>query len=436
MDRPEPVAATGRQPILEHTFFSLVARGSMLTARGLGLILISRMLGTEQFGVYALLLVTYNIFASFGAFGIEPTNVYLAGRRPQRVPVLVGNTLLLAAVLGSIAGVLFDASVFLLRARIFTDSPWSAVVLTTFAVPVAIAHNGLVGVVVGLGRFRYYGLVEAGKALTYLTVLGAFQWHGHLTVTTALGTYCAILLMAAAVHLLVLSRFGQRPPRARPRVLWKTLAMSRAMLLVQLSGVFGLRLDVYAVRLFGSISLVGSYALASHLSELLLHVGRSFTLVVFSGTARGNRPSALRVGTLMRSLMAAALVLSFVAVVAREELLLFLFGETSRGSGPVLILRMPGILAAAVTLLLGGELLGRGRSDIVVRANLILAGVFALLVWPFASWNTSLGSAIAFTLAALTQVAWITWSRRSERATRIQRPTSDQALGLPFLSRE
>lgn len=415
-------------PVLTHTVYSLMARGSMLLARGLGLILISRQLGGERFGVYALLLATYSLWVSIGAFGIEQTNLYLVGRRQRRLPMLVGNGLLVALVCGVPAAVLCFAAVTALRQRFFTGATWDVATLTAAGVCIGVAHNALVGLVVGQGRFRYYGIVEACKWMTYLALVGAFYASGRLGVFTALASFVAVLLAAGLVHLAVFALRWRGRPRPCLRLLRRMLRIGRGMLLVQMTSVLALRLDVYAVRLFGTIGLVGTYALASQLGEILMYVARSFAVVVFSGTARGNQPATLRLRLLRGGLVLTAVGLVLGVLLLRENVMVALFGETSRGSVPALLLRMPGVLSAAIALLFAGELLGRARADLVIRGNVLAVVCVAMLVGTLCRWNTALGAASAFTLASLVQVLWMAGVMRATRSAQETPPASVRGI--------
>jgi O-antigen/teichoic acid export membrane protein len=404
------------ETVYGHTFFAMLARGSMLAGRGVGLILITHQLGSTGFGTYSLLLVTYNIAVCLAGFGMEHTNLYLAGRRRHRVPLLVGNSLILALGLGLAAAVLLGFAVHLLEHRIFTGAPAAAVLITALALPAAVAHNALTGIVLGLGRFRYYGVVETLKWLLYLVALGWLEVKGALDVASALATFYGTLCVTACAHFVVLGAWSRSVPRTSFRVVRRTMRIGRGMLLVHLTTILGARIDVYAVRVFGSMASVGVYALVMHLSELLLHLARPFAVVVFSGTARGQDATRLHLRSLTRVLIVAGAIFGVAAFVGRAEILGFLFGKDAAGSGPLLLLRMPGVLAMALCMLVGGELLGRGRTDRVWQGNVVGVAALALLVGPLAAWAATRGTAAAYTVAALVHLAWLASVLRGERA--------------------
>ena len=420
------------ETVYGHTFFAMLARGSMLGGRGLGLIMITHQLGSAGFGTYSLLLVTYNIAVCLAGFGMEHTNLYLAGRRRRRVPLLVGNSLLLALGLGLAGAGLLWLAVHLLEQRIFTGAPAAAVLLTALALPAAVAHNALTGIVLGLGRFRYYGVVELLKWLLYVVALGWLEVKGALDVASALATFYGTLGATACAHLVVLGVQSRSLPQASFRVLRRTMRIGRGMLFVHLTTILGARVDVYAVRVFGSMASVGVYALVMHLSELLLHLARPFAVVVFSGTARGLDATRLRLQSLTRLLIVAGAILGVAAFVGRAEILGFLFGKDAAGSGPLLLLRMPGVLAMALCMLVGGELLGRGRTDRVWQGNVIGVAALALLVGPLAALAATRGTAAAYTVAAVLHLVWLAWVLRRERARRLTVPQTPQRRAVAW----
>ena len=69
----------------------LCARGMMLFCRGLALVLVSMQLSPAEFATYALVLSTWAITATAGAWGAEPVHVFLAGRRIRRAPLALGS---------------------------------------------------------------------------------------------------------------------------------------------------------------------------------------------------------------------------------------------------------------------------------------------------------------------------------------------------------
>ena len=189
------------------------------------------------------------------------------------------------------------------------------------------------------------------------------------------------------------------------------------MLGVHIAHVLSLRLDVYVVRLLGSLAQVGTYALASQISELLLHLGRAFKIVVFSGAARGCDARGLHVRALMGWIVASACMLPLVLVGAHHGIFQRFFGDTAVGFEPALLLRIPGALATALTLVVTGGFLGRGQVGLALRANLLPVPVFLVLVWPLAlAWEPATAAASAFSIAAVVQVIWVGRAMRNGSA--------------------
>lgn len=85
---------------------TLLARLFTIVGRFAYSVVISRALGPLNKGYFEVIQVVPGILMNFGLFGFDHSNVYFAGRKQGRIPVLIANSLVLGIVLGIASAIL------------------------------------------------------------------------------------------------------------------------------------------------------------------------------------------------------------------------------------------------------------------------------------------------------------------------------------------
>jgi O-antigen/teichoic acid export membrane protein len=380
---PSTLPQARRGGVLANSGWALGARLAMAGSRGIGLVVLSRALGTTEFGHYSLLLAAFAVASGIGTFGIDQAHVYLAGGERCRITPLVRNALVLATGLGCMVSALLVGTVHVLHTSIFDGTPQSGVWVTALAIPAVLLHNYIAGVVLGRTRFRYYGCVEIAKWTLHATLLILFAVTGTLSITTALAALYVPIAMSGLLHLFVVTRSegisAQTLLRggADLRLARNTLRYAMRAGCISVGQVLHLRLDLYVVKYFSSAAVVGEYALATNLADVLLYAGRAVGLVVFARRARTPRAADETTPRVARGLVFTVLFAALCAFAMRDLLLQLLFGVNSASCSTAVACRLPGIVFESLALTLVGDFLGRGDGGPALRAT-YAAVVFGL----------------------------------------------------------
>lgn len=323
--------------------------------------ILTRYLGTEDYGAYALgfsFLALFGAVADLGLFSILVRDI---SREPDRAEELVGNGITLRGVLW--------LAVSLLAVGIAMVLPYEPQVRTAIALAALPFGMGLVngallaGLQARLQMAGASGAEVAGRAAT-LAAAAAAAW-------LDLG-FAAVLLTAsvgAAVTLLLTLAVARRAFAVRPRVdlpVWRTLLVASLPLGLAL-GINELyfRADQLIISLSRPLEEVGWYGLAFRVIELTATLPGALLVSLFPVIAAQVAANDAQVrDTLQRGfdvLVAVALPLALGGLVLAGPVVAAVAGDAFAGAaGPLSILLFAGGLAF-VNGLFGYALIARDR---------------------------------------------------------------------------
>ena len=401
--------------------WSMVARLWMAASRGIGLILISRALGPEGFGIYAVVLNTYLVLVMVGSLGLEQANTFFAARYPSRTRALFSNALASSVILGVLSIASFALVARVCSGWLFDANSVSLMYEAMWFLPIAILHNQLAGMIVGRGWFGWYASGELVKWSSYILALVIMSLLGWLNVRSALfGFFCSIL-MTAILHAMVVYRRTLTTEQAMSinrDLLKQTTMYGWRAFSVNLVNALNFRFDLYLVKFFRTSAEVGYYSLGVSLAEVLLYFARSINMVLFSRISSNVKQSHTLTPAISRH--AVALVLGFIAAMLafKDPVILLMFGDAYANSANVVTLMLPGILAQTITLVLIADLMGRNSLTTVLWSGILCFVVMVGLDLLWIPWLGVNAAAAASSIAYLSQSIFllVTHSRSSQQS--------------------
>ena len=402
---PEP-----GEEVLAQSGYGLAARVVMATSRGLALVLVSRALGPAAFGAYSIVIASYSVFNGLATLGLDQAHVYSMSTEKRDAATVLRNVTWLSLVLGCTAAAALWGAVSLLRESIFDGVPTLAIAVTAAAFPAILAHNFTNGMLLGRGRFRTHGTVEAGKWILHLALVVGLAVTGHITILSAAVALYAPIAAAGVVYTFMLMRSeGIAPRRLLGRPSWSegrhALHFGVRSGLANVAHVLHMRLDVYLLKYFADAAMVGRYALAVSMTDVLLYAGRSVGAVAFASRASTRRRPGSDTVAATRTLVLLVGVAGLVIFLFAAPAVRILFGAQYDESVTAVYFRLPGLLLESAALVLTGDLLARAALRPLFLSNLlaVVVGFVAnLLVIPAGGMA---GAAAVFSGASLVRSA-------------------------------
>lgn len=391
-----------RNSYLRHLALSMGTKLAMIALRLLRNVLLARILGPSERGLFALLSTLPDLISAATSGGLNSAVGYQAAKQ-RDMGLLLTQVLVYGCLL---AGVLTLACVFLVR-EFGADLEVTVQLgllawLLLLAVPMTVLKSGLLtlhNASGGVGAFNALRLTESLAPL--LLFLGLFwMWRDEALEAALISWLCGIALVLA-LGLWWLRRqhpLALRWDRGGQRELLSYSAKSHPDLLFQ---QLILRSDyLFIGALLGSTAL-GHYAMASAAAELLLIVPEAVTTPLMKRLLQQDAgmeritPLALRLTATV--MLGACLGMALIG----HWLIVTLFGAEYAPAYPALLALLPGLLGLCYASILRLDLLGKNRPgtvSLMMGAGAALNLVLNILLIP--TWGI-VGAAAASSIAYL-----------------------------------
>jgi O-antigen/teichoic acid export membrane protein len=398
---PQPLRALVASTVATAGTTALVAFLSLINV-----LIVARTLGPTGRGDVAFLTTVAVIGAALVELGVRQANVNLASTSPQLRPVLAGNSLLLAALLGGAIAAPLLAVLMEVFPGAAAGSDRSLRLVALGSVPVLVLQSYLRSLLEAQYRFAFAnGSVLAGPA-TNVIVNGILAGTGALTVGTAIVTWVVGWALTAVLPLwYILRRLGgiAAPDLALAR---RTLGFGLRTHLGRVLTLGNLRLDQWFVAGLAGSRELGLYSVAVAWAETLFYVPAALATVQRPDLARSRRADAARhAAGGVRSALGVTLVLTIGIVVAAPVLCVGVYGDDFRGSVDDLRALAPGALAVVVVRLLGNALTAQGRPLLEsISAAAGLGTMVALDLWlipAHGGFGAAVASTVSYSVAAV-----------------------------------
>jgi O-antigen/teichoic acid export membrane protein len=426
-DAPNDSHASATGALRRGAAISALGEVGVLVVGFAGSIVIARYLGPADRGLLAILQVAAVLGVSLFGLGLPVATQYRASRDASETPRLIGNGLVVTAMLAAlsvVAATILIAVAPDLIAEPPTDAVWF---LAAALVPVTVLDYLTSGLLAAHRRFaRQTILMTAGRIAT---LVGAIIFG----VVADLGLAGALLAVLSAQVVMivggqwVLARGGVGFSRSLLGASYRYGVRSEVASLLQ---VVNARLDLLVLGAVAPRSVVGTYAIAQIVAELVGLVPNAISTALMPVIASGDGDARTSAGALRLNGTGSLVGVAAVAI-GGPLLILFAYGPGYGDAIVPMLILLPGIwflsmARVGVWLLraLGRPGLGSwlAGGEIVVMIALDIA-----LIPPFGATGAAIASALAYTgfgVATLiavsriegTPLAHLILLERSERA--------------------
>jgi O-antigen/teichoic acid export membrane protein len=406
-------------------FFSSVAGAALAFVVS---VLVSRALGPEGRGIYALFLLTVSLTQLVVSLGVGVSAVYHIGKSTYPLARIVANTQQVAVASALLAGVLVLVAVPTVGGALLDrDVPYWAF---AFALPLFLNYNVLTLVFQGASRFSAMSALVVLQPLVLVGLLAGGLAAGDVGIGQGLVFWSIATAAAVLLGLVLLGRAV-----VSCELLWVDWPSLREQVRFGVQGQVGnlvqllnYRLDQYLVLLFVNAAGVGIYAVSGAMSQSVWFVANAVATVLLPRLTAAEADDAARTTPLVcrNTLLVSALAAGGLAALA-PFIVEPLFGEAFGPALVPLLWLLPGTVALAGSKILASYVFSRGspmvNSAITAGAlGVTLAADFALI--PALGVT---GAAIASSLAygahfALSLVAYGRLSGGSPWAAVVVRP--------------
>ncbi|MGH3388120.1 MAG: polysaccharide biosynthesis C-terminal domain-containing protein [Actinomadura sp.] len=404
--RRRDATVSGRARQVVHTLATYAATRVLLG--GLIGVIISRVLGPEGRGDYALVLAIATIAGAVGRLSIEHAHVSLWSTVPDRAAI-AANSLLLGPALGILAALAILAAPAALGPEVLPVPSLGVLAVALATVPCTTTGLYLTGVLLLRGQVQWVNWSALLGAAFHCGSLAALAAAGRLSVAWAVALWAVGTMLPLAVLV----------PAVRPGLGAGDLPLARRALGMGLryhTGVLALfllfRVDVLILGALRPAADVGLYALAVALAELTRVAADSVAQVTMAGQLDGDRDAAAAC-TFQALRVAALLSLGSVAVLCAVAPLLIplIFGSAFSPSVAPLLALAPGMWALGMARPVSAFLLRLDRpvlmSSMSLAALAVNVGLNLALIPRFGVVGCAVAASAGYGGLAVLQVGWL-----------------------------
>ncbi len=351
-----------RNEYLRQLMLSVGTRLAMLVLRLLRNVLLARLLGPADRGLFALLNALPELIAALTSGGMNTSVGYHAAQQ-RPMGVLLTQVLLYGCLLSALATLL---GVFLLRELggelELTRSLGLFAWLLLIAAPLVVLKNALLNLHNAdgqVGVFNSLRLTESLCALLLFLLL-AWVWQ-EATLLAAIGSWLGTLLLVSIIGLCLLGRFHRIAPRWDRPSQRELLAYGNKSHLEVLFQQMLQRADYLLIGLLLDSQAVGFYAMACAAAELLTIVSEAVTTPLMKRLLQQGEGIEQLTPLALRLTGSAMLIACLGMALLGEWLIVLLFGAAYQPAYPALLALLPGIFTLCYASILRLDLLGKQR---------------------------------------------------------------------------
>jgi O-antigen/teichoic acid export membrane protein len=405
---------------------TILGFGADITIVLLGIIVsivLTRSLGPDGRGIYALLITTNILAANLFHLSVASASSTYLGRGRFRLGEVNSVCIVLAAVLGLLALLIVSVLYPLLSNNVLENVPYQYLFVALLLVPATIYQIYWSYMLMGLSRVGLMNklnlaanLVNAVLMILVVGVLG-LGIPGFLAVwvLNSLITLTASIILSARIE----------PPQWPP-----SLAVARQLLGFGLRShganiahhVF-LRFDTYAINaLIGAVG-VGFYSLSTSLAErvwLPLNAVHAASLGKITQLPRDE--AAILTAKVARAALLITLSVALPLAAVSPWLVPFLYGDEFFPSVLPLVILLAGTVAFAIMFVLNSYILGQmERPGLLSIISWLQLGISVPLYLALISWQGIVGAALASTFTYMVaMVASLVIFARDSRLSPLQ----------------
>lgn len=388
-------------------------------------VLVARLLGPADRGIFALVFIPCQVLASLGASGFVDASMYEASRDPSRRLDVLKTIVVLGAVVSAAGLVILGGIWFAAKGSLLQSVSFDAYALASVSMPFFawIALAG--GYLFATGRTAasqtplvVERIVGAGGAA------GVFLLDGDLMGVIAVNVVSPFLAALLTVRLIGASELAAALRRDWERGLASDMSSyAGRMVLSNLAQKLTFRIDQLIINALAGPATVGIYAVAARVAEVPLMGPRALRQSWFAtrASAAGADQRAATLAGHRKLLILMALGIPAFGLFG-AFVIPFAYGDDfSSAVAPFLIL-LVGTYALSASMAFVSALSGSGKPQKLAVASWIgLVAVLALdlaLVPPLGTEGGALASAVAYTIFSLA-VFWQWRGDQPDRAVRV-----------------
>ena len=404
------------------------------------LLLITNKIGSEGFGVIALIMVSITIIQMLVDLVSGSALIYFSSR--ANIGQLLFPSYLWIGLVISVFYALSIAIHALFPVLYVTIiPPGYEIHIFTLALlnALMITHYNLL---IGREEIKIYNIIFSLQIVTMLVtfLLGIFMLNDHSPLAYVHALYMAYAIGGILAFLAVLRNSGQLVIKGWMKILSQVVRFGFISFVANILNVGNKRISFYVLRYFTGLSALGIYNAGVQLTEGLRIIGQSISLVQFSTISNTNSIEYAR--TLTIKLMKFTVVLTLMAVLVLllipESVYTFIFSKDFTEVKPIIVALSPGVIALAANNIFSHYFSGLGNPKVNMWANLVGLVFTLVLAFTLIPAFGYIGAAVTASVSYISSVVYQYFIFKRDTSTKFKEwiPVKKDATDFMTLTRD
>lgn len=367
-------------------------------------IIVARVLGPENNGVIAALLVYHSLFMSFGSLGIRQSTTYFLGKKfftEDQIKTAITHIWLFTTVISIV--------VCFVLMRYFSKSGenmWH-VVLALSPIPFTLFNTYNSGLYLGKNELSFFNKINWIPTLVILVVTSILVLWLSLGITGYLIALIIGPLFISSILLFKNKFINTFSFNYNWSIIKNMLSLGLVYALTLLIINLNYKIDVILLDNMSSAFETGIYSVGVRITEYLWQIPMLLSTVIFarSAVSKDDRAFSLKVAQLLRLSFVAIGLAGFVLFLLSKFIINLMYGEAYTGSVMVLNNLLPGVLMLTIFKVINMDLAGKGKPWLSLKAMipaLIINLILNIILIPnYGAVGAAISSSISYTVASV-----------------------------------
>ncbi len=328
-------------------------------------ILLTRILGVDGFGLYYALLVIPLIVVSFTHLGVRGASIFMIGQKKYSDDAIVSSVIFIL-LFTSILGILLSVGAYF----IFYE-PGYTILLISLVVLIIPFRLGIIyigGIFFGKDEIKEANRLEWGINLINLILAIILVWGFNLGLLGAIISLTAANILVAIWAFFNISQKFNVSFKLIPEIVKKLLSLGIMYAFTFFVVQLNYRLDILLLEKLSTIQQVGIYSLGVHIAEQLWQIPFAISVVLFSRTANLKDQSIMTQSTISLARISFVIIflLSVLVIFIAPYIIPVVFGSEFTPSVEIINLMLPGVIILVIFRVLSGQLAGMGKPYLAI----------------------------------------------------------------------
>lgn len=375
-------------------------------------ILLTRILGVDGFGLYYALLVIPIIAVSLTHLGVRGASIYMIGQKKYSDDAIVSSVIFIL-FFTSLFGILLSIGAYF----IFYEPEYTILLigLVLLIIPFRLGIVYIGGIFFGKDEIKEANRLEWSINLINLILAIILVWVLEMGLLGAIISLSVANIIVGIWAFLIIRQKFNISLKLIPEIVRKLLRLGIMYAFTFFILQLNYRLDILLLEKLSSIQQVGIYSLGVHFVEQLWQIPYAISIVLFSRTANLNDQNLITQSTISLARISFVLIflLSVVVIFIAPAIVPALFGNDFIPSIEIINLMLPGVIILVVFRVLSGQLAGMGKPylAIYVFAPALVINILLNFLWipDYGSKGAAWASNISYAIGTIGY--WLIYSR-------------------------